>query len=507
LVLGVELDVSLLDEDEDDDEPPDLAWWWWPPCPWWVAWVVPVVWLATFVLAAAVLVVAAVVVVGVVVAVAAVVKVWAAPFWANCCQSEVWDVVAAPPIWMDMVKTPFGFDRHPCSRLDPGPARKRQGIKNIYSFYLLRHCNKSYRRETMVSGGPGGRQAAAGPTAWVVRVLPLGWPPMMQPIHVTHAQTAGGQGGGACDAQALLARAAVQAGIGAWACDLADSALSWTPAVYQLFGLSPANRLDRRETVGLYEEESRAAMECLRADAIAHARAFTMEAQIIRPDGARRWMRLSADVLRENGRITRLYGLKQDITEERERWEALRRLAEHDALTGLANRAVYESLFLNAPRGQGRLAPLGALVLVDLDRFKQVNDRFGHGAGDACLRAAARRLATAFPDALLVARIGGDEFAVLTPANLSPRALQRRVARMLVDVRRPIEWRGHRLACGASAGLALAEDPCRYDAEALSALADAALYGAKRAGRGLAMMRDAAARLMACSGAGGTCRP
>ncbi|WP_084454923.1 GGDEF domain-containing protein [Novosphingobium rosa] len=327
---------------------------------------------------------------------------------------------------------------------------------------------------------------------------------MIRPIEVAQERATGGPAaaGGAFDAASLLARANALAGIGSWSCDLADTALSWTPAVFDIFGFPPDHQLDRREAVEFYAEESRALMERLRAEALAHARPFTMEAQIMRADGTMRWMRLTADVIRENGRITHLYGLKQDITEDKQRWEALRRLAEHDPITGLANRAVYETRFLNAPMVQPAIAPLGGLILFDLDRFKQVNDHFGHAAGDACLKAAARRLAAAFPDAPLVARIGGDEFAVLTDASLAPFALERRVAHVLTDLGRPILWRGHRLAVGASAGLALADDPYRYDAEALFAIADEALYAAKAAGRGVMMSGSAsrpALRQASCS--------
>ena len=135
--------------------------------------------------------------------------------------------------------------------------------------------------------------------------------------------------------------ALARAGIGSWACDLSTGALDWTSGVYELFGLTQADRLDRRDTLGFYEEESRETMERLRARAIDRACPFVMEARIIRSDGERRWMKLSADVVRQHGRTTKLYGLKQDITEEKKRWEALRQLAESDPLTGLMNRAVY----------------------------------------------------------------------------------------------------------------------------------------------------------------------
>ncbi len=297
-----------------------------------------------------------------------------------------------------------------------------------------------------------------------------------------------------CDANLLFEQAFAQAGIGAWTCDLSDSTLTWTPGVYDLFGLVATDPLDRRDTVALYDDESREIMQRLRTDAIMNGRPFTMEAQIVRPDGQRRWMRLSANVVRENGRSSRLFGLKQDITDEKRRWDALRRLAEHDPLTGLANRARYENLFLNAERARPGVAPLGALVLVDLDNFKQINDQFGHAAGDACLRMVGQRLASTFADAPLLARIGGDEFAILTGADLSPLALECQVARLLANLARPIEWRDHRLVLGASAGIALATDPYCYDADDLFAIADKALYAAKEAGRSAIMVGNAQIR-------------
>ena len=293
------------------------------------------------------------------------------------------------------------------------------------------------------------------------------------------------------DKTALIERALALAGMGAWSCDLANSSLLWTAGIYDLFGLPAGTRVDRRETVAMYAEESRETMEQLRAQAIADAGAsgdakrgrFSVDAEIVRTDGTRRWMRLTGDVVVEGGRARRLYGLKQDITDEKLRWEALRQLAEHDALTGLASRAVFQSRFLDAPPGGSGLAPLGALILFDVDGFKQVNDRLGHAAGDACLRVVAERLATGFPDAPMIARIGGDEFAVLVGAETPGAALELRLAAALADLRMPIVWAGEMLRVGASAGIAMAGDGYAYDSEAMFAVADAALYAAKTAGR------------------------
>ena len=282
----------------------------------------------------------------------------------------------------------------------------------------------------------------------------------------------------------LLERAAALAGIGAWSCDLADEQLTWTAGVYDLFGLTADAQIARGDAVALYEEESRERKERLRAAALAGGGPFTLDAKIVGADGRTRWIRLTGDVVRQGGRPVQLYGLKQDITEERKRWDGLRRMAERDALTGLANRSLFQSRFLDRAAGDSCGAGLGALVLLDLDGFKAINDRFGHAAGDACLETLGRRLSLGFSDAMLVARIGGDEFAILMPALARTNGTTAaRIGRELEHLAAPILWRDRILKLTASAGIAVPDDPFDYDAEALYAAGDAALYRAKREGR------------------------
>lgn len=102
-------------------------------------------------------------------------------------------------------------------------------------------------------------------------------------------------------------------GIGEWECDLATDALTWSPAVYDVFGVPRDARLTRADSVAFYCEGSRAAMERLRAHAIKHRRGFTLDAEI-RPDlGGRRWMRLIAAPICVDGRVVRLHGLKHIV--------------------------------------------------------------------------------------------------------------------------------------------------------------------------------------------------
>lgn len=271
--------------------------------------------------------------------------------------------------------------------------------------------------------------------------------------------------------------------VGAWSCSLSDNRLSWTSGVYDLFGLPIATSVDRRQTVEMYTEESRQALERVRAQAIATGRPFTLDAQIVRPAGDRRWMRITGEVTRDTSGAALLLGLKQDVTEEKARLETLRRLAENDALTGLASRAVFESRFFNRQRTASKVVPLGALILFDMDGFKAINDRLGHLAGDASLRVFAERLCASFPDALLTARIGGDEFAVLVGDDEPTASIEARGARFKARLRAPILWRERLFTVAATSGIAVPFDPFDYDPEELFARADAALYDAKRMSR------------------------
>lgn len=100
-------------------------------------------------------------------------------------------------------------------------------------------------------------------------------------------------------------------GVGSWKCDLADNALTWSGGVYDIFGLPRDAHVTRDECIAFYAEESRAAMERLRAYAIKHKRGFTLEALIVPAGGVRRWMRLIAAPICDGDSVVRLHGLKQ----------------------------------------------------------------------------------------------------------------------------------------------------------------------------------------------------
>lgn len=153
--------------------------------------------------------------------------------------------------------------------------------------------------------------------------------------------------------------------------------------------------------------------------------------------------------------------------------------ATHDVLTGLPNRALFEDRFAHARALAQRTAEKFALVFVDLDNFKSLNDRHGHEAGDAVLRETAQRLSAALRRGDTVARIGGDEFLVLLEGLNSRRAARDAARHIVRALRLPVAYHQLHLHVGASVGVALFPDDGSEFAS-LSAAADAAMYHEKR---------------------------
>lgn len=281
----------------------------------------------------------------------------------------------------------------------------------------------------------------------------------------------------------LYDQALIGAGIGAWECELATERLSWTQGVYDLFGYPAGNPLRRASIVDLYIEESRRNMELARAEVIRCGRPVTLDAEIRTWRGESRWMRLTINAMREGERTARIFGSKHDITFERQALEDLRRKAETDPLTGLANRSVFQARYRELVGDGLNHGFASALVLIDLDGFKTLNDTFGHLAGDACLCEVAERLRRAFHDAGLVSRLGGDEFAIILYAPTDPARIARVLQQTVVMLSRPLFWNGLRIKVSASIGAALVGRPHRRQIVELLAEADIALYDAKAAGR------------------------
>ncbi len=179
---------------------------------------------------------------------------------------------------------------------------------------------------------------------------------------------------------------------------------------------------------------------------------------------------------------TKFTGVIRDITERRRAEEEIRRLALTDPLTGLANRNQFHQRFKDALALARRQENLVGLMMLDLDKFKPVNDTYGHLVGDALLEKVADELRRCSRDTDTVARLGGDEFAMIIVDPKNDDALGMLAERVIEALSAGISISGHDLQIGASIGIACFPDHGGTP-EDLMGRADKALYAAKEAGR------------------------
>lgn len=163
--------------------------------------------------------------------------------------------------------------------------------------------------------------------------------------------------------------------------------------------------------------------------------------------------------------------------------ERLQRSATHDHLTGLPNRALFEPTLSAAVQQANTGGPPCAVLCLDLDRFKRINDRFGHAGGDLILRVAGERLQECIRDTEIAARLGGDEFSVMLVGVSSAAAVRDAARRIINAFSKPIDIENKSVVVGTSIGFAMAPLDGQ-DGAKLMRLADAALYRVKAAGRG-----------------------
>jgi diguanylate cyclase (GGDEF)-like protein len=186
----------------------------------------------------------------------------------------------------------------------------------------------------------------------------------------------------------------------------------------------------------------------------------------------------------EYGRFLGFRGIGTDLTQQRRSEEEINRLAKYDSLTSLPNRMLMRRTLDETLQKKGDAAGGGcALFLIDLDRFKNVNDTLGHPIGDALLKQVAQRLTTVIGKVGQVGRLGGDEFEAVLPGQIDEAGLGSLAARLIQQVSMPFMIEGHNISIGASVGIAIAP-PEGCCADALIRNADLALYAAKSAGRG-----------------------
>ncbi|RWM91047.1 MAG: EAL domain-containing protein [Mesorhizobium sp.] len=291
--------------------------------------------------------------------------------------------------------------------------------------------------------------------------------------------------------------------IGVWEHDIATNQLTWDNRVNEIYGKPTGERRGYLDWAGAVHPDDLAGANSDFDRAAAGGGPYLSEYRIIRPDGEIRHVRSKAIIYRAADDTPKMIGAEWDVTAdvllnkdlvrakqlsesknaELESAKAhIEHIALHDSLTGLPNRRYLDQVLENYAVNARRTGGYAALLHVDLDRFKHINDTLGHAAGDAMLVHASTVLRSKVDGEGFVARIGGDEFVVLCVAHDDIEQLALLADRVISQMREPVYYQGHRCRFGVSVGIAV-DNGKDVEAKHLLVNADIALYRAKSRGR------------------------
>ena len=274
---------------------------------------------------------------------------------------------------------------------------------------------------------------------------------------------------------------------GLWDWDVRENRLFFSPRWKQMLGYAEPELGDAPgEWLGRVHQDDRAALtQALDAHLTGASHHFEHEHRIQHRDGSYRWVLARGMAVRDPyGRALRVVGSQTDVTDRKQAEQRLQHDAMHDALTGLPNRVLFLDRLDQAIRRAQRAEPAAAaaVLFLDLDRFKLVNDSLGHQVGDRLLIAVARRLESAVRPPDTVARLGGDEFTVLLDGVSDVHEAASVAERVHATLKTPFEIDERELHVDASIGIALAGADASPDTVLRDA--DVAMYRAKADGKG-----------------------
>ncbi|QYO78915.1 EAL domain-containing protein [Devosia salina] len=291
--------------------------------------------------------------------------------------------------------------------------------------------------------------------------------------------------------------------VGVWELDLSTDAETWDDRNNEIYGMPTDGgpRTHEHWRAAIHPEDRERAESTFRT--MIPSGYYETEYRVLLPDGTLRYVRSVGALSSEPGQQNTVVGVNWDVTRDVELNEDLRRAkrqaearnneleaaririehnALHDSLTGLPNRRYLDEVLqrhaADGYHGSGSIA----LLHIDLDRFKQINDTLGHAAGDAMLVHASKVLRANCRETDFVARIGGDEFVILSSAGASDVRLKLIADRIVREMRKPAVHEGHECRFGVSIGVAVSR-AADIDVRQLLVNADIALYRAKALGR------------------------
>lgn len=303
------------------------------------------------------------------------------------------------------------------------------------------------------------------------------------------------------DSESLLRHSQELGKIGGWEWDVEKSSMQWTPETFRIHELPVQAELPQGQaaidlSVACYAPLDRERVLKAFARCIQEGVPFDLECRFITTRQRPLWIRTQGQAEVRDGKVVKVVGYIADITERKKMEEEIRNMAYFDPLTALPNRRMLIDRLQHAMAGGARSGHYGALIYLDLDNFKPLNDTHGHAAGDLLLIEVAQRLLGCVRQTDTVARTGGDEFVVVlndlsTDADMAAAECQRISAKILAALSAPyVLSLAHGASpaqvvehhCSASVGATLFKGEALYWQD-LMEKADAAMYQAKAAGR------------------------
>jgi diguanylate cyclase (GGDEF)-like protein/PAS domain S-box-containing protein len=268
--------------------------------------------------------------------------------------------------------------------------------------------------------------------------------------------------------------------------DLVNDEMVWSERTKSHFGLPPDAKVSRADLIAGWHPDDRDRMLKLMETLFApgsDGRYQTEYRTIGITDGKERWIAARGQVYFDDfGKAVRLVGTSIDITDRKHTEQRLREAAQHDSLTGLPNRALLFDYCNHLLASADRLGANSAVLFIDLDRFKPINDLYGHDVGDKVLQEVARRLQICTRKEDIVSRLGGDEFVVVLPRIHSSEDPETVAQHILDKIAQPFHIDSLTLSVSPSIGISMFKQHAS-DLASLIRCADLAMYSAKRSGR------------------------
>ncbi len=287
-----------------------------------------------------------------------------------------------------------------------------------------------------------------------------------------------------------LSEAQHVASIGSFELDRETQATIWSDELLNIFDLDEEQRGDLEAWLARVHPDDR---ERIRQAALGPDNDIETEYRLVRRDGETRHIRAGAHLVTRPDGSTRIVGIVQDVTERLAAEQQLSHGALHDPLTDLPNRVLLMDRLDQAIARRARTGFISAALFIDIDRFKSVNDGFGHRAGDDLLKAVAARLLDLIRPGDTVARIGGDEFVVLAECVESEAGAWELAERLRASLSEPTVIGDRVISITVSIGVAV-DDGEADGGESMLRDADQAMYRAKSLGRARSELFDAALR-------------